>query len=208
MAECRNNTSIVGCFVPADGSSPVGVAINYIFDGDGALFATVYTTPDGTPITVATYLGGGTVLVGACPAINVDVEHELLCDDADANPATPPVAFVRRYERRYNAGTGVFISQTVVDLQLDFVTPYVVSAPANVSANCAMDYEFDEEIVCDGLGVSMIRRQTQINGVLVVLGYFTFAGVAIPAPTLPIGACPNCVDEPFRGVLTAWAAVR
>jgi hypothetical protein len=208
MSQCRNNASVVGCFVPTDASlPPVGIVIHYVYDTDGALVATVYTDSAGAPIDIAAFQGGGTALAGACPVISVDVEHELLCDDVDANPATPSIAFIRRYERRYNAGTGVLISQTVVDLALDLVTPYVISAAANVSANCASDFEFEEVVLCDATGATVVRRQTQINGVFAVVGYFDPAGAAV-VPVQPVGACPNCADEPFRGVVTSWAAVR
>lgn len=204
MSACRNNTAVPGCFVPTDGSNPVGVTIHYVYDSDGVGFATLYTTPDGAPIDAAAYLGGGTVLSGSCPVIQVDVEHVVLCDDADANAATAGVPFVRRYERRFTQA-GAFVSQTVTDLALDLVTPY---APlGTITDSCASDFEFTEQILCDANNVQVVRRQTSINGVMAVIGYFNLDGTVV-VPVLPLGPCPTCADEAFRGVLTSWAAVR
>jgi hypothetical protein len=208
MSDCRNNTAVPACFVPANpATAPEGIVIHYVYDVDGVNFATVYTTADGTPIDVAAYLGGGVVTPGACPAIRVDVEHELLCDDADADPSTPAVSFFRRYERFYNSNTGVLINQVVTDLALDLTTTYSVSSPANVSSNCAADFEYDEEILCDATGATVVRRTNQTNGVQVTLGWFNLDGT-VAAPTFPVGACPNCAPETPLGVITAWAALR
>lgn len=210
MSDCRNNAALVGCFVPTNPATPpVGVAIHYVYDAESILVGTAYTEADGvTVIDIATYLGGGVVTVGACPSIAYDFETELLCDDVDANPATPPTPFLRRVERWTNAGTGAVLNTVVTDTTLDGVTAYTISAPANVSANCQLDWEYTEVVLCDGNGDPIVRRQTQVNGVFVTLGYFDLAGAPVAAPVAPISACPNCQPEAPIGVVTTWAALR
>jgi hypothetical protein len=208
MSTCRNNTAIPGCFVPnATATPPIGITIHYIYDKDGVGFATQYTTPDGTEIDVASYLGGGTVLSGSCPAVNVDVEHELLCDDTDNNPATPNVSFVRRYERRFNAGTGVFIAQTVTDLELDLVTPYSIVGTELPGSACAAQLDVEQETFCDATGAVVIRRFVFTNGVQTTVGWVDIDGATV-TPTLPYGPCPNCPPEARLGVITSWSALR
>lgn len=208
MSECRTNTAVVGCFVPAAvATPPEGIVIHYVYDVDGVRIATLYSNAAGDPIDITTYLGGGVVTPGACPAIEYDFETVLLCDDVDGDPVTPPIPFLRKIERWTNAGTGVLINQVVTNTALDGVTAYVVADEANVSSNCQLDWEFVEVIVCDATGATFVRRQTQINGEFVTLGYFDLAGAAA-TPVAPVGACPNCQPEADLGVITSWALLR
>jgi hypothetical protein len=147
---------------------------------------------------------GGTVVPGVCPMVRTDVEDQLLCDDADANPATPALPFLRRFTRIYNTTDGSLINQTVADFALDGVTPFVISAPANVSANCAADFEFVETTVCDANGTTWIRRQTQIGGLFVTLGFFVPLTGLAGTPVGAVGACPSCGPATAAGVLTTW----
>ncbi len=209
MSTCRSNAALAGCFIPNDTNiAPEGIIIHEVYDVDGVLIATVYTQVDGTPINIATYQGGGVVTAGSCPLIKVDVEHELLCDVTDADPLTPTVAFIRRYERRYNGSTGVFISQTVTDLALDFVTPYVVVGTASAGSGCAADYDVEQEVVCDAAGTVFVRRFVFISGSQSTVSWHDLDGNTVPAPLTAVGPCPNCAPEPQLGVVTTWLALR
>lgn len=201
---CREMAPVAGCLV-APPALPQPIMIHYEYQeaasGQVVIRAVRYTDAAGVIVTVP---AGATVLPGACPMVRTDVEDQLFCDDADANPATPAIPFLRRFTRVYNTTDGSLISQTVEDFAIDGVTPYVVSAAANVSTNCAADFEFTEVTVCDSAGTSMIRRQTSINGQMVVLG---FVDPTTGLPVVPVGAvgpCPSCGPATALGVIGSW----
>lgn len=198
---CRDMETAQGCMVEA-GKPPVPVVIHYEYRDNGGetiLYKTRYTSADGTPIALT---ATQTVVPGACPMVRTDVEQELLCNDTDGNPATPPVRFLRRYTRVYEAVAGTMISEVVDDFALDGTTPYVV---VGAIAACDADLEYDEELVCDAAGVSHMRRtHTLDNGTTVTLGFYDPTTGAASTPTGAVGPCPACGPATAVGVVTTW----
>lgn len=202
---CVDMEVIPGCMVEA-GQPPVPVAVHYQYGknatGGVIIVATRYTDAAGAPITLS---ATQSVIPGACPAVKSDFEMQLLCDDADGNPATPGVPFLRKIERVYDGGTGAMLTETVSDFELDGVTAYAVVGTVN--ASCVDDYEFEEITVCDAVGAAHIRRQTQVNGQFVTLGFFNPTTGAASTPTGAVGPCPTCGAMTAQGVLTSWGTV-
>lgn len=201
---CIQITTTPGCLVEA-GQPPRPVLIHTEFglnaSGNPIPVATRYT--EANAATVIALTATQSVIPGVCPAVETDTEYLLLCDDVDANPATPAVQFVRRIERVTNGDTGALVSQTITDLALDLVTPYTVTG-AIVACDGA-DNEFMEMIVCDAANVKHLRRQVQVNGVFATIGFFDPTdGVTVTTPTGAVGPCPTCAPKTALGVVTAW----
>lgn len=199
---CKQMEAVPGCLIEA-GQVPVPVMVHYEYRdsaaGNPVLHATRYTDAAGVPITLS---AAQSVIPGACPLVKTDVEQEILCDDADGNPATPGIMFLRRYTRTYNEGTGALVNEVIADFALNGVTPYVA---VGVIGQCAADFEYDEEQVCDAAGVSHIRRTTTLDsGQTVTLGFFNPTTGAASTPSGAVGPCPSCAPAVPLGVVTTW----
>jgi hypothetical protein len=200
--DCTLITTTSGCLVTATGSRPVLIHTEFGKSAAGSVIpvATRYTESDAS--VVITLGAGESVVAGACPLTTSDTEFLLLCDDTDGLAATAPVQFLRRIERITNSGTGALISQTVTNLALDGVTAYTV---VGTIVSCSgSDAEFNEMLVCDAAGVTHLRRQTQVNGVLATVGYFNPTTLVATTPTGAVGPCPSCAPKTSLGVVTAW----
>lgn len=202
--QCTQITTTPGCLIET-GQPPKPVLIHTEFgnnaSGNPIPVATRYT--EANAATVLTLTAGQSVVPGVCPSVKSDTEYMLLCDDADNNPSTPPIQFVRRVDRVTDGNSGALISQTITDLAVDLVTPYTVVGSVGSCANS--DSEFDEEIVCDAAGVRHVRRQVMVNGVLATVGFFDPAdGTTVTTPTGAVGACPSCGPKTPLGVVTSW----
>jgi hypothetical protein len=200
---CLTMTTVGGCRTTAAGvQSPILIHTQYGMNAAGSVIvvATRYTDAANVPFAPA---GTDVIVSGDCAGVKVDVEFKVLCDDADNNASTANIPFLRRIERVYNASTGVLITQTVTNTTLDAVTAYVPLGA--ISANCAGDFEYDEEIVCDTAGVSWIRRTTQVNGTIsATIGFFNPTTGVSGTPTGAVGACPTCAPSIAQGVLSTW----
>jgi hypothetical protein len=201
---CRDMETVAGCLI-APPALPRPIVIHYEYQeaasGNPIVKSVRYTDAAGVIVSVP---AGGTVTPGVCPIVNTTVEDLLMCDDADANPATPSVPFLRKFTRTFNTADGSLISQTIADFKVDGVTPYVISAAANVSTKCTDSYAFEETTVCDANGTTFIRRQTQINGVFVTLGFFNPGTNVAGTPVGAVGSCPSCGPATASGILTTW----
>jgi hypothetical protein len=201
---CRDMEIVAGCLI-APPALPVPVLIHYEYQeaasGQVIVHAIRYTDAAGAIVAVP---AGGTVVAGQCPMVKTEVEDQLLCDDADVNPATPAIPFLRRFTRVYNTADGSLISQTVANFKIDGTTPYAVSAEANVSTNCTSGYAFTEITVCDSNGTPMIRRQAVVNGASVLLGFFDPTTAAVVVPVGAVGPCPSCGPSTALGVVSTW----
>lgn len=203
--DCHQITTTPGCLTEA-GQPPKPVLIHTEFGlnaaGNPIPVATRYT--DANAAVVITLASGQAVVPGTCPSVQSDTEFMLLCDDVDANPATPSVKFLRRVDRVTNGDTGALISQTITDLALDGVTAYTVSGTI-ISCGGGEDSEFVETIVCDSAGVRHVRRQSSVNGVYATIGFYDPAdGTTVTVPTGTVGACPSCAPKTSLGVVTSW----
>lgn len=199
---CKQMEAVPGCLIEA-GQTPQPVVIHYEYrdaaSGAAVLHATRYTDAAGVPIALT---AAQSVVPGACPLIKTDVEQEVLCDDADGNPATPGVMFLRRFTRTYDQSTGALLNEVTADFALDGTTPYAV---VGVIGACQADLEYDEEQVCDAAGVAHIRRTTTLDGgQTVTLGFFNPTTGAASTPTGAVGPCPSCAPAVPLGVVTTW----
>lgn len=66
MSDCRETKGLLGCFKPDDGSEPETLAVHYVYDSNGAIFATYYYDAEDNVIDKDTYRGGGSVTLGEC----------------------------------------------------------------------------------------------------------------------------------------------
>lgn len=132
---CRETRPVVGCYTNAAGV-PTSVLIHVIYE-EGRAIGQAVTTADAaqTPIDTST----GTLVAGACPVAQPDVEWEKLCDE-QANGSI--IEFFRRSITRFDAAGAVIAPVEVADFALDKVTPYVV---AGTVVTCNED--------CDPIGV-------------------------------------------------------
>lgn len=205
MSACTTVQPLMGCMLDTSVSPPsqTPVTIHYEYGVDSAgktiLVATRYTNADGTPITLT---GTQSVQPGVCQPVGVDVEWTQLCDDTDSDPATDAVPFLRKYTRISNGITGLPISESFEDFELDMETPYTVVG--DVGTCGVSDTETNDLTLCDSTGKAFIRRVSYINGVQVTIGDFELDGATAYTPVGEVKACPTCAPATARGVLTSW----
>jgi len=105
---CRKTEQLEACFTDAAGV-PATITMNTVFNDNGSQHAVYYTDAAGEVVDTSV----GTVMVGACPVAQPDVEWEQLCDvDADG-VATP---FLRRSVTRFDAAGAVIEPVEVASL--------------------------------------------------------------------------------------------
>lgn len=126
MSNCRNNTSVPGCFDNA--GVKTNVVIHYTFD-DAGQPAVRITDTAGVIVAAAT---AANTVPGACAAAASDVEWEQLCDVAANGSSTP---FFRRSITSFDAA-GVPTTVTA-DYQLDKVTVYAPAGTVGACPTCA-----------------------------------------------------------------------
>lgn len=115
---CRSTEKVVSCFTDATGV-PSSVFANTVYDSNGAIIALYFTDTSGVVIDTST----GTVVAGACPVAQPDVEWEQLCDVlADGTV----VQFIRRSITRFDTSGDVLDPVEVSDFETDKVTAYTV----------------------------------------------------------------------------------
>ena len=135
-----------------------------------------------------------------CPDAEVDVEQEILCDDG----FDPPVSFLRIYE--WTEGTNT----SVTDVELDGVTPYVLTGDAVLCAteidNFPADAEY--EILCDDDTdpPTPFLRRYDVDSVGAVT--ITDTGVDGTTPYVVAGSAVVCaVDIAFPDTITVDGTV-
>ena len=70
MSKCFDAAPVLGCFIPNNGSAKESVMIHTTYNSNGNPHKTYATSLDSeTPIDPATYLGGGTLVIGECPCV-------------------------------------------------------------------------------------------------------------------------------------------
>lgn len=74
MSDCRETKGLLGCFKPDDGSEPETLAVHYVYDANGAIFATYYYDAEDKVIDKDIYRGGGSVTLGEC---ELDTRYEI-----------------------------------------------------------------------------------------------------------------------------------
>ena len=126
MSDCRNNTSVPGCYDNA--GTKTNVVIHYTFDNAGQPAVRITDTA-GVVIAAAT---AANTVPGSCAAAASDVEWEQLCDIAANGSAT---TFFRRSITSFDAA-GVPTTVTA-DFQLDKTTAYVPAGTVGACPSCA-----------------------------------------------------------------------
>lgn len=126
MSECRNNTSLPGCF--NDGvNPPQSVVVHYTFDNLGAP-AVYITNTEGAPVAGAT---AANTSPGACPVASPDIEFAQLCD-LQGDGTT--IEFIRQTVTTFDAAA--VPTKVVVNLALDLVTAYAPTGTVVACGDC------------------------------------------------------------------------
>lgn len=207
MSACTTTAPIIGCLLDTSVSPPsqTPVTIHYEYGvndtGGRILVSTLYSNAAGEPITLA---GTQSVSPGVCQPVSVDIEFVQLCDDTDSDPATDNVPFIRKYTRISSGITGVLISESFEDFELDMETEYTVVG--DVGTCGVSDTETNDITLCDSTGTAFIRRVKYINGVQVSVGDFELDGTTAYTAVGDVKACPTCAPATAKGVLTSWGA--
>lgn len=133
MSKCTEIEMQEVCFVPANGTDAPTTLLLHVKRGQNAtgspVSVSILTTANdlNTPLDPATYLGGGTFTVGACPVAQPDIEWSELCERlADGSSSR----FFRRTVTVFDAFA--VPTTTVTDFELDKVTAYTVTDETQV----------------------------------------------------------------------------
>ena len=131
MSNCKNFEAVPVCSTAADGTRKTYFA-HYEYGVDAAgvnLVAVRYTDAD----DVVVDLSAETVVAGACPVYQPDVEFERLCDvQADGTF----VEFLCRTITSFDASGAVIDPAQVEYFALDKVTPYVATGTVGPCPEC------------------------------------------------------------------------
>lgn len=123
MSNCSKAEEILGCYTDGAGVRQT-IIIHNVYDDDGVVYATAHLDASGNIIDTS----AGSVVPGACPVAQPDVEWKTLCEEL---PDGSIMEFCVRIITYFDT-TGAVVEPNIVDYFLpDQITPYVPNDIAN-----------------------------------------------------------------------------